>query len=71
MGLLAAELFAVCSGSLKIGSCFWETLDSFSVNQFSSYSIINLLKTREALPGTVDHACNPSTWEAETGGLQV
>ena len=22
-------------------------------------------------PGVVAHACNPSTWEAETGGLQV
>ena len=22
-------------------------------------------------PGMVAHACNPNTWEAETGGLQV
>ena len=25
----------------------------------------------EVSPGMVAHACNPSTWEAETGGSQV
>ena len=28
------------------------------------------LKTKGE-PGVVAHACNPSTWEAETGGSQV
>ena len=25
----------------------------------------------EHMPGMVAHPCNPSTWEAETGGLQI
>ena len=30
---------------------------------------VSLNNERE--PGVVAHACNPSTWEADTGGLQV
>jgi hypothetical protein len=43
----------------------------FPVLMKSSNKVLTLLKVGLIRPGAVVHACNSSTWEAKTGGLQI
>jgi hypothetical protein len=53
------------TGNPQIGQ-FAETNEFYKINQFTAANI-----KRPSQPGMVVHACDPSTQEAEAGGLQV